>query len=40
MDSTLVVDGKSFSNSLEGCFVGPTLIDNVKPGMAVYENEG
>ena len=20
-------------------FVGPTLIDNVKPGMSVYENE-
>ncbi len=36
---TLVVDGRIRSNSLEGCFVGPTLIDNVKPGMAVYENE-
>ena len=37
--ATLVVDGRIRSNSLEGCFVGPTLIDNVKPGMAVYENE-
>ena len=37
--ATLVVDGRLRSNSLEGCFVGPTLIDKVKPGMAVYENE-
>ena len=37
--ATLVVDGRIRSNSLEGCLVGPTLIDNVKPGMAVYENE-
>ena len=37
--ASLVVDGRNRSNSLEGCFVGPTLIDNVKPGMSVYENE-
>jgi malonate-semialdehyde dehydrogenase (acetylating)/methylmalonate-semialdehyde dehydrogenase len=37
--ASLVVDGRHRSNSLEGCFVGPTLIDNVKPGMSVYENE-
>ena len=24
---------------MEGSFVGATLIDNVKPGMSVYENE-
>ena len=37
--ASLVVDGRHRSNLLEGCFVGPTLIDNVKPGMSVYENE-
>ncbi|MDA9614507.1 CoA-acylating methylmalonate-semialdehyde dehydrogenase [Pseudomonadota bacterium] len=37
--ASLVVDGRHRANSLEGCFVGPTLIDNVKPGMSVYENE-
>ena len=37
--ASLVVDGRHRSNSLKGCFVGPTLIDNVKPGMSVYENE-
>jgi malonate-semialdehyde dehydrogenase (acetylating)/methylmalonate-semialdehyde dehydrogenase len=37
--ASLAVDGRNRSNSLEGCFVGPTLIDNVKPGMSVYENE-
>ena len=37
--ASLVVDGRSESRSLNGCFVGATLIDNVKPGMAVYENE-
>ena len=37
--ASLVVDGRDRSNLLEGCFVGPTLIDNVKPGMSVYENE-
>ena len=27
------------SDKEEGSFVGATLIDNVKPGMSVYENE-
>ena len=35
----LVVDGRIQSDKLEGCFVGPTLIDNVKPGMSVYDYE-
>ena len=37
--ATLSVDGRKLSDGKEGCFVGPTLIDNVKPGMSVYENE-
>lgn len=37
--ATLSVDGRKLSDGEEGCFVGPTLIDNVKPGMSVYENE-
>ena len=37
--ATLYVDGRKLSDGKEGCFVGPTLIDNVKPGMSVYENE-
>jgi malonate-semialdehyde dehydrogenase (acetylating)/methylmalonate-semialdehyde dehydrogenase len=37
--ATLSVDGRKLSDAKEGCFVGPTLIDNVKPGMSVYENE-
>ena len=37
--ATLSVDGRELSDGKEGCFVGPTLIDNVKPGMSVYENE-
>ena len=37
--ATLSVDGRILSDGKEGCFVGPTLIDNVKPGMSVYENE-
>ena len=35
----LVIDGRIQSDKLEGCFVGPTLIDNVKPGMSVYDYE-
>lgn len=37
--ATVLVDGRKKSDSLDGCFVGATLIDNVKPGMSVYENE-
>jgi len=37
--ATLVVDGRVLSDNEEGSFVGATLIDNVKPGMSVYENE-
>ena len=35
----LLVDGRIQSDKLEGCFVGPTLIDHVKPGMSVYDYE-
>ena len=37
--ASLVVDGRVLSDKEEGSFVGATLIDNVKPGMSVYENE-
>ena len=37
--ASLVVDGREVSDAMEGCFVGATLIDNVEPGMSVYENE-
>ena len=37
--ATLVVDGRPLSDKEEGSFVGATLIDHVKPGMSVYENE-
>ena len=30
---------REVSDAMEGCFVGATLIDNVEPGMSVYENE-
>ncbi len=36
--ATLVVDGRPESND-GGFFINPTLIDNVKPGMACYDNE-
>ena len=37
--ATLVVDGRPLSDKEEGSFVGATLIDYVRPGMTVYENE-
>ena len=37
--ASLVVDGRTLSDKEEGSFVGATLIDYVKPGMSVYENE-
>lgn len=37
--ASLVVDGRKLSDKEEGTFVGATLIDHVKPGMSVYENE-
>src|SRR5210317_1056578 len=39
--ATLVVDGRNFkvTGHKNGYFVGPTLFDNVKPGMRVYEEE-
>jgi malonate-semialdehyde dehydrogenase (acetylating)/methylmalonate-semialdehyde dehydrogenase len=36
--ATLVVDGRPETNE-GGFFINPTLIDNVKPGMACYDNE-
>ncbi|QYR18730.1 CoA-acylating methylmalonate-semialdehyde dehydrogenase [Corynebacterium glutamicum] len=35
----VVVDGRSADLPDEGFFVGPTLIDHVKPGMPVYDEE-
>jgi len=39
--ATLVVDGRNFvvTNHDKGYFVGPTLFDNVKAGMRIYEEE-
>jgi malonate-semialdehyde dehydrogenase (acetylating)/methylmalonate-semialdehyde dehydrogenase len=39
--ATLVVDGRNFkvTGHENGYFVGPTLFDNVKSGMRVYEEE-
>ncbi len=36
--ATVVVDGRPESPT-DGFFINPTLIDNVKPGMACYDNE-
>jgi len=35
----LVVDGRSLADERDGFFVGPTLLDGVQPGMAVYDIE-
>ncbi len=35
----VVLDGRTGAIPAKGCFVGPTIIDNVKPGMAVVEDE-
>src|SRR5215207_1435360 len=39
--ATLVVDGRGadFDADGEGYFLAPTLFDNVKPGMSVYDDE-
>lgn len=39
--ATLVRDGRGFvsAGNEHGYFVGPTLFDNVKPGMRIYEEE-
>ncbi|AGG65498.1 CoA-acylating methylmalonate-semialdehyde dehydrogenase [Corynebacterium callunae] len=37
--ATVVVDGRVLELPAAGFFVGPTLIDNVVPGMAVYDEE-
>ena len=39
--ATLVVDGRDadFDSDGEGYFLAPTLFDNVRPGMSVYDDE-
>jgi malonate-semialdehyde dehydrogenase (acetylating)/methylmalonate-semialdehyde dehydrogenase len=37
--ATVVVDGRSQAFDGDGFFIAPSLIDNVGPGMAVYEQE-
>jgi malonate-semialdehyde dehydrogenase (acetylating)/methylmalonate-semialdehyde dehydrogenase len=39
--ATLLVDGRNFTvvGNEQGYFVGPTLFDNVKPGMRIYQEE-
>jgi len=37
--ATVVVDGRAKTFDSEGFFTGVSLIDNVRPGMAVYEDE-
>lgn len=37
--ATVVVDGRDHDMPTAGFFTGPTLVDNVKPGMAVYDEE-
>lgn len=37
--ATVLVDGREADLPAEGYFVGPTLIDHVKPGMSVYDEE-
>lgn len=37
--ATVLVDGREADLPAEGYFVGPTLIDHVKPGMPVYDEE-
>lgn len=35
----LVVDGRNCAAPKQGCFVGPTIFDNVKPSMRIAEEE-
>jgi malonate-semialdehyde dehydrogenase (acetylating)/methylmalonate-semialdehyde dehydrogenase len=37
--ATVVLDGREFHAPKHGCFVGPTIIDHCRPGMAVIEDE-
>ena len=39
--ATLVVDGRQdeYESDGEGYFLAPTLVDNVKPGMSLYDDE-
>ncbi len=37
--ATVVVDGRELDVSGEGFFIGPSLVDNVAPGMRVYDEE-
>jgi malonate-semialdehyde dehydrogenase (acetylating)/methylmalonate-semialdehyde dehydrogenase len=35
----VVIDGRVLAGAAAGFFVGPTLMDKVRPGQAVYDNE-
>jgi malonate-semialdehyde dehydrogenase (acetylating)/methylmalonate-semialdehyde dehydrogenase len=35
----LVVDGRACDMPKKGCFVGPTIFDNVRPGMRIADEE-
>lgn len=37
--ATVTLDGRNTQVPAEGYFIGPTLLDNVKPGMRVYDDE-
>ena len=37
--ATVVLDGRKASLPKGGCFIGPTIIDHVRPGMGVAEDE-
>ncbi len=37
--ATVVVDGRDLEVTGEGYFIGPSLVDNVTPGMRVYDEE-
>lgn len=37
--ATIVVDGRETTGGLDGFFIGASLVDHVKPGMQVYDEE-
>lgn len=37
--ATIVVDGRPAAEGMDGFFIGPSLVDNVRPGMQVYDEE-
>ncbi len=37
--ATLALDGREHDMPSEGCFVGPTIFDNAKPGMFIVDEE-